>query len=202
MTSKENFISQVCDALKKAVERASGVTLEGREREFRRALTDHLFDKVLGWNGHSKVGEIYDIACFDDENFPVIITETKWGVELTSEIKEKLRRRIEELGSVKYGVFASEREFVVYMYADYELKEVTKVNVPVAVGVAKKEFGLSEVRKKRVLKLEQLKRERLVWIEDPDYFEKTYKEISVVKRRGVELLTENLKSVVGDLTTV
>ena len=202
MSSGEDFISQVCDAFKKAVERGSGVTLEGREREFRRALTDHLFDKVLGWNGHSKVGEIYDIACFDDENFPVIITETKWGVELTSEIKEKLRGRIEELGSVKYGVFASEREFIVYEYRDYKLKEITKVNVAEAIGVAKQDFGLSEVGRRRVLKLELLKRERLVWIEDPDYFEKTYKEVSVAKGEGVRLLTENLKGIVKDFTVV
>ena len=202
MSSKENFISQVCDAFKKAVERASGVTLEGREREFRRALTDHLFDKVLGWNGHSKVGEIYDIACFDDEDFPTIITETKWNVELTPEIKGKLRKRIEELGSVKYGVFASEREFLIYAYEDYELKEITKLNVAELVGVARKEFGLPDVGKRRVLKLEQLKRERLVWIEDPDYFERTYKEVSVAKREGVNLLIQNLKNVVKDLTAV
>ena len=198
----ENFISQVCEAFRKAVERASGVTLEGREREFRRVLVRHLFDEVLGWNGHSKVGEIYDIACFDDEDFPIIIVETKWNVELTPEIKEKLRRRIEELGSVKYGIFASEREFIVYEYEDHKLREIAKVNVAEAVGVAKKEFGLSETGKKRILKLESLKRERLVWIEDPQYFEKNYKEISVAKREGVKLLTGNLKAIVSDLTTV
>jgi len=202
MLSGDDFVSQVCDAFRKVVERASGVTLEGREREFRRGLTDHLFDKVLGWEGHSKVGEIYDIACFDDENFPIIITETKWGVELTSEIKEKLRRRIEELGSVKYGVFANEREFIIYAYEDHEFREITKVNVAEAVGVAKKEFGLSEVGKSRILKLEILKRERLVWIEDPDYFEKTHKEISVTKKEGVQLLTENLKDVIRGTTRV
>ena len=201
-SSSGNFISQVCEAFRKAVERASGVTLEGREREFRRVLVRHLFDEVLGWNGHSKVGEIYDIACFDDEDFPIIIVETKWNVKLTPEIKEKLRRRIEELGSVKYGIFASEREFLIYEFRDYELREVTKVNVAEAVGVAKQEFGLSRVAKKRILKLESLKRERLVWIEEPEYFEKTYKEISVAKGEGVKLLTENLKAIVSDLTTV
>jgi hypothetical protein len=201
-SSVGDFISQVCDAFRKVVERASGVTLEGREREFRRSLTDHFFDKVLGWEGHSKVGEIYDIACFDEEGFPVIITETKWGVELTSEIKEKLRRRIEELGSVKYGVFASEREFIIYAYEHYELKEITSVNVAEAVGVAREKFGLSELAKKRILRLEILKRERLVWIEDPEYFEKTYKEISAAKREGGKLVTDNLKNIVSDLTDV
>ena len=201
-TSSENFIYQVCEAFRKAVERASGVTLEGREREFRRVLARYLFDETLGWEEYSKIGEIYDIACFDDENFPLIIIETKWAVELTQEIKEKLRRRIEQLGSVKYGVFASEREFVVYEYRDYKLKEITKVNVAEAVGVAKKEFGLPEVGKRRILEVQLLKRERLVWIEDPEYFEKTYKEISVAKREGVKLLTNNLKAVVSDLTTV
>jgi len=203
MSSDQDFISQVCNAFRKAVESASGVTLEGREREFRRILTQYLFDELLGWKGYSKIGEIYDIACFDDEDFPIVITETKWGVELTREIKEKLRRRIEELGSVKYGVFASERQFVIYAYEDYKLRDVAQVNVAEAVGVAKGEgYGLSEVARRRVLKLEQLKRGRLVWIEDPDYFERTYKEISVVKKEGVELLTENLKSVVGNLTSV
>ena len=202
VSSSENFIFQACEAFRKAVERASGVTLEGREREFRRVLARYLFDELLGWEERSKVGEIYDIACFDDENFPLIIVETKWGVELTHEIKEKLRRRIEELGSVRYGVFASEREFIVYIYEDYELREITKVNVAEAVGVARREFGLSKVAKMRTLKLELLKRERLVWIEDPEYFEKTYKEVSLAKEEGVKLLTENLKDIVGDVTTV
>jgi hypothetical protein len=200
MSLDRDFVFLVCDAFKKAVERASGVTLEGREREFRRALTDHLFDKVLGWNGHSKIGEIYDIACFDDEDFPIIITETKWNVELTSEIKAKLRRRVEELGSVKYGVFATEKEFIVYEFRDYELKEITKVNVAEATGVARQEFGLAEGGRRRILNLELLQRERLVWIEDPEYFKKTYKEVSVAKREGVKLLTENLKGVVKDFT--
>jgi len=202
LSSTENFVSQVCDAFRKATEKASRVTLEGREREFRRVLSRHLFDEVLGWEGYSEVGEIRDITCFDNENFPIIIVETKWGVELTREIKEKLRRRIEELGSVKYGVFASEREFIIYVYEDYELKEITNVNVAEAVGKAREEFGLSEVAKKRILKLELLKRERLVWIEDTEYFEKAYKEISVAKREGGKFLTENLKDIVSDLTAV
>lgn len=202
MSSDQDFISQVCNAFRKAVESASGVTLEGREREFRRILTQYLFDELLGWKGYSKIGEIYDIACFDDEDFPVIITETKWRVELTREIKEKLRRRVEELGSVKHGIFASEREFVVYEFRDHELEEITKVNVAELVGVAREDFELSEVVKKRVLKIEELKRERLVWAEGSDYFEKTYKEISLIKEEGVELLTQNLKVIVGDLTTI
>jgi type I restriction-modification system DNA methylase subunit len=197
----KDFVSQVCDAFRKAVEQASGVpSKEGMEREFRRALARHLFDDLLGWEGHSKVAEIIDIAFFDDENFPIIIVETKWGVELTPDIKEKLRKRIEELGSAKYGVFASERDFVVYSYRDYELKDVAKVNVAVAVGVAKGEYGLSDVEMKNLQRLEALKRERLVWLEDPDYFERTHKEVSVAKAEGVKLLTENLKGVVRDLT--
>ena len=202
MSSDEDFISHVCDAFKKAVESASGVTLEGREREFRHVLARRLFDETLGWEGHSKIGEIYDITCFDNENFPIIDIETKWGVEPTREIREKLRRRIEELGSVKYGVFASERELIVYEYADYKLKEITKINVAEATGVARGEYGLSEIGKGRIMKLDLLKRERLVWIEEPEYFEKTYKEISVAKAEGVKLLTENLKDIVRDLTTV
>ena len=200
MSLTENFVSQVCDAFQKAVEKASGVTLEGREREFRRSLAQHLFDELFGWEGYSKVGEIYDIACFDNENFPIILVETKWGVELTPEIKEKLRKRIEELGSVKYGIFASERDFVVYAYSDYELKDIAKVNVAVSVGVAKGEYGLSNIEMKNLQRLEALKRERLVWLEDPDYFERTYQEVSVAKAEGVKLLTENLKGIVKDLT--
>jgi len=200
MSSDEDFIPKVCNAFKNAVEKASGVTLEGREREFRRSLARHLFDELLGWEGYSKVGEIYDIACFDDEGFPLILVETKWGVELTSEIKEKLRRRIEELGSVKYGVFASEREFIIYVYEDYRLRDITTVNVAEAVGVAKEEYGLSEVGKRRILKLETLKRERLVWVEEPAYFKETYKEVSVAKGEGVKLLIQNLKDIVRDLT--
>jgi hypothetical protein len=202
MSSKENFISQVCDAFKKAVESGSGVTLEGREREFRRVLARRLFDETLGWEGHSKIGEIYDITCFDDENFPIIVIETKWGVEPSREIKEKLRKRIEELGSVKYGIFASERDFIVYAYGDYKLREITEVNVAEAVGVAKGEYGLSETAKRRVLKIESLKRERLVWIEEAEYFEETYEEISTAKEEGVKLLTDNLKAIVSDLTSV
>jgi type I restriction-modification system DNA methylase subunit len=202
MSLDEDFISKVCNAFRKAVESASEVTIEGREREFRRVLARYLFDEALDWEGYSKIGEIYDITCLDNENFPIIDIETKWGVEPTSEIKEKLRKRIEELGSVKYGVFASERDFVVYEYVDYKLKEITKINVAEATGVARGKYGLSEEGKKRVMKLEMLKRERLVWIEDPDYFEKTYKEISVAKGEGVKLLTENLKDIVRNLTTV
>jgi len=202
MSFNEDFVSKVCNAFKEAYESGSGVTLEGREREFRRVLARRLFDEVLGWEGHSKIGEIYDITCFDDENFPIIDIETKWGVEPTHEIKEKLRKRIEELGSVRYGVFASERDFIVYEYSDYKLKDVTKINVAEAIGVARGEYGLSEEGKKRILKLEILKRERLVWIEDPEYFEKTYKEISVAKGEGGKLVTKNLKDVVSDLTAV
>lgn len=201
MTLSEDFVSKVCDAFKKAVESASGVTLEGREREFRRALARHLFDETLGWEGHSKVGEIYDITCFDDENFPIIVVETKWRVEPSHEIKEKLRKRIEDLGSVKYGVFASERDFIVYEYRDYTLKDIIRVNVPEAIWAAK-EGGLSETVKKNILKLETFRRDRLVWLEKPEYFERTYKEISIAKEEGVELLTDNLKTIVSDLTTV
>lgn len=201
MSLSEDFVSNVCNAFKKAFEQASGVpSKEGVEREFRRALARHLFDELLGWEGHSKIGEIIDIAFFDDENFPIIIVETKWGVELTPEIKEKLRKRIEELGSVKYGVLANERDFVVYSYRDYKLKDVAKVNVAAAVGVAKGKYGLSDVEMKNLQRLEALKRERLVWLEDPDYFERTYKEVSVAKAEGVKLLTENLKDIVKDLT--
>lgn len=202
MSSKEDFISQVCNAFKKAVESAKELMLEGREREFRHVLARFLFDELLGWEGHSKIGEIYDITCFDEENFPIIVIETKWGVKPTREIKEKLRKRIEELGSVKYGAFASERAFIAYEYTDYKLREITKINVAEAIGVAKGEYELSEKGKNHVLRLELLKRERLVWVEDPDYFEKTYKEVSVAKKEGVELLTENLKDVIRDLTTV
>ena len=123
---------------------------------------------MLGWEQHSKIGEIYDITCFDDENFPIIVIETKWGVKPTREIKEKLQKRIEELGSVKYGVFAGERDFVVYEYTDYKLREITKINVAEAIGVARGEYQLSKNGKNRVLRLELLKRERLVWTEDPD----------------------------------
>lgn len=202
MSSGQNFVPQVCEAFRKAVEGASGVTLEGKEREFRRWLVRFLFDELLGWEGFSKVGEILDITCFDNEGFPIILVETKWGVEPTHEIKEKLRKRIEELGSVKYGVFASERDFIVYEYSDYKLEEVTKINVVEAAGVARGEYGLSEVGKSRILKLELLKRERLVWIEDPEYFERTYKEISLVKVEGVRLLTDNLKTIVKDLNAL
>lgn len=202
MSLNEDFVNKVCEAFKKAVESASGVTLEGREREFRRVLARHLFDETLDWEGHSKIGEIYDITCFDDENFPVIDVETKWGVKPTPEIEEKLRRRIEELGSVKYGVFASERSLIIYEYINHRLNQVTEVNVAEAVGVAKGEYGLPEVGKKRILKLESLRRDRLVWTEKPEYFEKTYKEISLAKRDGLDLLTANLKGVVGDLTDV
>lgn len=202
MSSKEDFIRQVCNAFKKAVESASELTLEGREREFRHVLARFLFDALLGWEGHAKIGEIYDITCFDNENFPIIVIETKWDVKPTSEIKKKLRQRIEELGSVKYGIFASERDFIVYAYEDHKLREIAKVNVAEAVGAARGDYGLSEATKKRILKLETLKRERLVWIEDPDYFEKTYKEVSVAKKDGVELLTVNLKEVVRDASRV
>lgn len=202
MSSKEDFVSQICNAFKKAVESAKELTLEGREREFRRVLTRFLFDELLGWEGRSKIGEIYDITCFDDENFPIVVIETKWGVKPTSEIKKKLRERIEELGSVKYGVFASERDFIVYAYEDYKFREITKVNVAETVGVAKGEYGLSEIAKRRILKIESLKRERLVWIEEPQYFEETYKEISTTKGEGVKLLTDNLKAIVSDLTII
>jgi len=202
MSFNEDFVSKVCNAFKKAVQSASSVTLEGREREFRRTLARHLLDEILSWEGHSKIGEIYDITCFDDENFPIILVETKWGVEPTHEIKEKLRNHIEELGSVKYGVFANERDFIVYKYADSKLEDMTKINVAEAVGVARGEYELSEVGKNRILKLEVLKRERLVWIEDPDYFERTYKEVSVAKGEGVKKLTQDLKDIVTDLTAI
>lgn len=201
MSLSEDFVSKVCNAFKKAYESGSGVTLEGREREFRRVLARYLFDETLGWEGHSKIGEIYDITCFDDENFPIIDVETKWGVEPTPEIREKLRKRIEELGSVKYGVFASERDFILYEYADFELKEIVKINVAEATGVARGEYGLSDEGKKRILKVESLKRERLIWVEEPEYFEKTYKQISIAKEGGVKRFTENLKTIVSDLTT-
>jgi len=203
MSSEEDFISQVCNAFLTVNKKISGVALEGWEREYRRGLAQHLFDEVLGWRGYSRVGEIYDIVCLDDEGFSIIIVETKGpGIELTHEIKEKLRRRIEELGSVKYGVFANPSRFIIFEYIPYELKEVANVNTASAIGVAEGLFGLSEAEKRQILKLEMLKRERLVWIEDPTYFERTYKEVSVAKGEGVKLLTDNLKSVVKDLTGI
>lgn len=202
MSSDEDFIFKVCDAFRKAYESASGVILEGREREYRACLRRYLFDEVLGWEGYSKIGEIYDIMCFDEENFPIILIETKWGVELTREIKEKLRKHVEGRGSVKYGIFANERNFIVYEYAFNKLEEITRINVAEAIGVARGEYGLSEEGKKRILKLEMLKRERLTGVEDPEYFEKTYYEVSVTKGDGVRLLTDNLKDIVKDLTAV
>ena len=203
MSSDEDFISQVCNAFLTVNMKISGVALEGWEREYRRQLAQHLFDEVLGWEGYSRVAEIYDIRCLDDEGFSLIVVETKGpGIDLTHEIKEKLRRRIEELGTVKYGVFTNPSKFIIYEYVPYELKEVANVNIASATGFAQGLFGLSEAEKRQILKLEILKRERLVWIEDPDYFEKTYKEISVAKGEGVKLLTENLKGIVRDLTTV
>ena len=211
MTLNQEFVYKVCDAFRRAVESASEFTLEGREREFRQVLARHLLGEALGWEDHYKIGEIYDITCFDDENFPIILIETKW-VETTESMesvrklinktKRRLKERIEELGSVKYGVFASNRDFIVYEYVDFKLEEITKVNVAEAVGVARGAYGLSEEGMKRILKLELLKRERLVWVEEPEYFERTYKEVSVEKGEGVKLLTENLKEIVKDLTTV
>jgi len=211
MTLNQDFVSKVCDAFRRAVESASEFTLEGREREFRQVLARHLLGEALGWEDHYKIGEIYDITCFDEENFPIILIETKW-VETTESMesvrklinktKRRLKERIEELGSVKYGVFASNRDFIVYEYVDFKLEEITKVNVAEAVGVARGAYGLSEEGMKRILKLELLKRERLVWVEEPEYFERTYKEVSVEKGEGVKLLTENLKEIVKDLTTV
>jgi len=211
MTLNQDFISKVCDAFRRAVESASEFTLEGREREFRRVLARHLLGEVLGWEDHYKIGEIYDITCFDDENFPIVLIETKWvettesmksARKLIDKTKRRLKERIEELGSVKYGVFASNRDFVVYEYVNFKLEEITKVNVAEAVGVARGAYGLSEGGMKRILKLELLKRERLVWVEEPEYFERTYKEVSVEKGEGVKLLTENLKEMVKDLTAV
>lgn len=64
MSSNEDFIFKVCDAFRKAYESASGVILEGSEREYRACLRRYLFDEVLGWEGYSKIGEIYDINVF------------------------------------------------------------------------------------------------------------------------------------------
>lgn len=197
-----DFVARVCNAFEKAVESASGPTLEGREREFRRGLARYLFDDILGWEGHSKFGEIYDITCLDDENFPVIDVETKWNVEQTNEIKEKLRKRVEELGSVRYGIFANERDFIVYEYSDYKLREMTRINVSEAIGVAKGKYGLSDDGRKRIVRLELIKREHLTWTDKSEYLEKTYKEVSVAQGDGVKLLTDNLKSTVGELTDV
>ena len=201
-TETLDFIDHICDALQTAVESASDVTLEGRERQFRHALAKYLFEKVLGWEGHCKVGEIYDIACFDDENFPIIITETKWGVDLTSDFKEKLRRRVEELGSVKYCVLANERELNVYSYDKFKLKDVAMVNIAVAIGYTKKQFELSDKEKNHLRQIELLKRERLVRVEESEYFEKTHRETAVSGEKGIKLLTDNLKTIVVGLTFV
>jgi type I restriction-modification system DNA methylase subunit len=211
MSLDEDFISKVCNAFRKAVESASEVTIEGREREFRHVLARYLFDETLGWEGCSKIGEIYDITCFDDEHFPIILIETKWVEQtetmervrkLIDETKERLKKRIEELGSIKYGVFASNRDLIVYEYADYKLNEITRVNVAEAVGVARDHYELSDKGKRYVLKLEVLRRERFERIEDPNYFERTYKEISVAKEEGIKLLIDNVRGIMGDLTPV
>lgn len=203
MSSEVNFISQALSALLTINNKLSGVTLEGLERQFRHALAQHLFGEVLGWEGYYKVGEIYDIALFDEEEFPIIIVETKGpGVEFTREIKEKLRRRLEELGSVKYGIFANPSRFIICAYEPFELKEVANINVASAIGAARGEYGLSKRERKQILKLEMLEKERLVWIEDPDYFKRTHKEVSVEKGEGVKLLTDNLKKIINDLTGI
>jgi type I restriction-modification system DNA methylase subunit len=140
------------------------------------------------------------VTCFDDENFPVVLIETKWRVEPSPQTKEKQRNRIEELGSVKYGVFASERDFIVYEYVNYKLEDVVKINVAEAVGFARGEYGLSDIAKRRIVKLETLKRDCLVWIEeDLGYFKETCREISLAKGDGVDLLIKNLKNIAREL---
>lgn len=86
---------------------------EGLERQFRRFLADLLFDKVLGWKGHSVVGERYDVTLVDDEGFPAILVETKWpDVQFADKEKKDLKRHLNEL-STDYGVFANSVRFLV-----------------------------------------------------------------------------------------
>lgn len=159
----QEFISQVLNAFLIITEETSNATLEGEERQFRHALAKYLFGDVLGWEGHYVVGEILDLTCLDDENFPIIVIETKGsGVDLTDEIKEKLRSHIEDLGSVKYGVFANPSKFVIYRYEDSKLMEIANVNVASAVFLAREKLEPSADEKKDILKIEMLKRERLV----------------------------------------
>jgi len=197
-----DFVNQVCDALAKAVESASVVTMEGKEREYRHLLVKYLFEKTLNWEGYCKVGEIYDVWCIDDESFPVVLIETKWGVELTPEMKEKLRRRVEELGSVRYGVLTNEREFIIYSYSQHKLHELSKIRISMAIGYVKKGWELSNNDKDRILKIRLLKREFIVKVIDISYFTRTYKEVPVSKKHGIKLLALNLETIVEDLTNV
>jgi len=143
MSFDEDFISRVVIAFDKTMKETKKFPdREGMERQFRHFLATFLFGDVLGWKGHYQIAEIVDITCFDDEKFPIIVVETKWGVELTSEMKEKLRRRVEELGSVKYGVLTNERDFIVYKYADYKLEDITKIKSNRVIVDEKLELGL------------------------------------------------------------
>lgn len=204
MSSEKNFVSHVLNAFLIVNKKTTGVpSLEGLERQFRHALAQHIFGEVLGWEGHYAIGEVLDITCFDDEGFPIIIVETKGpGVELTREVKERLRRRLEEFGSVKFGVLATPSKFMIYGYEDYKLREIAKINVASSIFLAKEKLKPSGVERKQILRLEMLKRQRLVWLEDPAYFERTYKEISVAKGEGVRLLVQNLRNIVKNLTAV
>ena len=201
MSSDEDFISKVVTALDKSLKETKRIpSPEGMERQFRRLLAQHLFEDVLGWKGYCYVAEILDITCFDDEKFPVIVVETK-AVDLTREHRRKLKSRIEELRSVKWGVLTNLRKFMIYKYEPYKLMEFASIDLTNIPFVVKGEWELSDKEKRQILRLKKLGKEYLVKLEDPEYFESTYKEVSVAKPEGTKLLIENLKEIVRDLTS-
>jgi len=206
----EDFISKISGAFVQIKKEIDVQSPEGRERQFRVSLAENLFNKVLGWTRETGKGryyfaEIRDITLYDDEEFPVILVETKSpDVKITSGDETKLGKRLEELRPVEYGILTNGHKFFLYKYdptITVKLREIVSIDMDSITGTVERGFALSPSDKERILKLAILERDRYVKIEDSEYFEKSYRRI-LVKDKGIEELTKQLKNIIANLTIV
>ena len=180
-----------------------------RERNFRVSLAQHVFGALLGWTrvegqGHYVVAEKHDITLYDDEKFPVIIVETKDpDVDLQRADERQLRDYLEETGSARYGVLSNWRKLILYEYG-VQIGWKTIANIDVERVIQKGVSELSSNETSQILELKRLERRRFVNLEDSQYFEENYKQISVLKEKeeGIKALTDNLGKIIINLTDV
>lgn len=185
------------------------VPVGGKERNFRFSLAQNFFGTLLGWTrfegqGHYVVGEKYDITLYDDGKFPVIIVETKSpDDDLTKADEKQLKDYLEEVGSARYGVLTNWHYIILYEYG-VQIGWKTIANINVERVIQKGISTLSSNEKSQILELNRLNIRKFVHLDDPEYFEKNYRQIPVLREReeGIKSLTENLGVIIINLSDV
>lgn len=175
------FIGKIIEAFKTL---ANQIEEKGGEFDFRHSFANLVLQEALDWRrekgkGHYRIErDRKDVICFDDLNFPVLLIETKAPSERNlSKYIPKLKDYLRELGAVKEAMLTNGHELILFRYNSEkgltrdESISIDKISDRNLVSLSKRE-------KDKILKLRRLTRERFV-VEDPEYFERFYREIPV-----------------------